>query len=218
MARNKHPEETVRLILDAAAMLFAQKGYDKTSLQDIIAATHLSKGAIYYHFVSKEDIFIKICDRIGEENSQILRKVRDSSQLNGREKLRQIFRLSLLSDYQEQMLQMIPYLLDNPKFLAVLMQNLYEEVVPLYMQPILEEGIADGSIQVNHPKEMAEAVMTLSNIWLHPLLRPSAPQEIRARCQVFNELTAWVGVPLLDDEMIDAMVSYSELLEKHQGQ
>ena len=47
MSRNKYPEETVKLILDTAAKLFAEKGYDETSLQDIIDRTNLSKGAIY---------------------------------------------------------------------------------------------------------------------------------------------------------------------------
>ena len=50
MARNKHPEQTVQLILDTASRLFFQKGYDRTTLQDIIDATKLSKGAIYHHF------------------------------------------------------------------------------------------------------------------------------------------------------------------------
>ena len=50
MARNKYPEETVKLILDAATHLFVEKGYDATSLQDIINETKLSKGAIYHHF------------------------------------------------------------------------------------------------------------------------------------------------------------------------
>ena len=35
MARNKHPEQTVQLILDTATRLFLQKGYDKTTLQDL---------------------------------------------------------------------------------------------------------------------------------------------------------------------------------------
>ena len=47
MARNKYPEETVKLILDVATHLFVEKGYDATSLQDIINETKLSKGAIY---------------------------------------------------------------------------------------------------------------------------------------------------------------------------
>ena len=57
MARNKHPEETVQRILTTASKLFLEKGYEKTSLQDIIRETGLSKGAIYHHFSSKEAIF-----------------------------------------------------------------------------------------------------------------------------------------------------------------
>ena len=36
MARNKHPEETVNLILDVSFRLFMEKGYEHTSIQDII--------------------------------------------------------------------------------------------------------------------------------------------------------------------------------------
>ena len=57
MARNKYPEETIQKILDTAERLFIEKGYDHTSLQDIIESTGLSKGGIYHHFASKEDIF-----------------------------------------------------------------------------------------------------------------------------------------------------------------
>ena len=45
MPRNKYPEQTVEKILDAAALLFLQKGYQNTTLQDIIDATKLSKGS-----------------------------------------------------------------------------------------------------------------------------------------------------------------------------
>ena len=54
MPRNKYPEQTVEKILNAAAALFAEKGYAHTTLQDIIDATGLSKGAVYHHFQSKE--------------------------------------------------------------------------------------------------------------------------------------------------------------------
>ena len=39
MARNKYPEETIQKILDTAERLFIEKGYDHTSLQDIIEST-----------------------------------------------------------------------------------------------------------------------------------------------------------------------------------
>lgn len=63
MARNKHPEETVKKILDVSMKLFLEKGYDHTTLSDIIQVSGLSKGAIYHHFASKAEILIRICDR-----------------------------------------------------------------------------------------------------------------------------------------------------------
>ena len=57
MARNKYPEETVNKILDVSMRLFLEKGFENTSMQDIVDGLGgLSKGAIYHHFKSKEDI------------------------------------------------------------------------------------------------------------------------------------------------------------------
>lgn len=125
MARNKYPEETVKLILDVATHLFVEKGYDATSLQDIINETNLSKGAIYHHFSSKEEIFEAIFHRIGEENTNALAKVRDDKSLNGLEKLRAIFKAALFNSNQSLMLTVTPCLLDNPRFLAMQIAQLY---------------------------------------------------------------------------------------------
>ncbi len=57
MARNKYPEITVEKILDVAQRLFLEKGYDNTTIQDIVNELGgLTKGAIYHHFKSKEEI------------------------------------------------------------------------------------------------------------------------------------------------------------------
>lgn len=82
MARNKHPEETVNLILDVAFRLFMEKGYEHTSIQDII--NHLgglSKGAIYHHFKSKEDILVAVTERITAESNDMLTVIRDRTDL-----------------------------------------------------------------------------------------------------------------------------------------
>ena len=76
MARNKHPEETVNLILDVAFRLFMEKGYEHTSIQDIIDHLGgLSKGAIYHHFKSKEDILVAVTERITAESNDMLTEI-----------------------------------------------------------------------------------------------------------------------------------------------
>ena len=58
MARNKYPEETRKRIVDTAARLFMEKGYDHTSIQDIIDNLGgLTKGAIYHHLNLKKRLW-----------------------------------------------------------------------------------------------------------------------------------------------------------------
>ena len=209
MARNKHPEQTVTRILDTASALFFQKGYDKTTLQDIIDATKLSKGAIYHHFVSKEAILIAVVDRMGEFNSSVLAQVRDRKGLTGAEKLREMFRTSMTLSFQGKILHMLPFLIENPKFMALQMQSILGEAAPHYILPILREGIADGSIRTDHPEQLSEVLLILSDLWLHPILRPSTPEQVRARCAFFNQFTRQYGFELLDEDLIETMAAFS---------
>lgn len=209
MGRNKYPEETVKLILDVATSLFTEQGYDATSLQDIINSTKLSKGAIYHHFASKEEILEAIFNRIGEENVVALAKIRDDVSLNGIEKLRSIFKEAVINSNQTLMLTITPYLLDNPRFLAMQIRQLYQIVAPKFIRPILQEGIDDGTIKAENPGELAEAIMILSNIWLNPLVNMVDEESMRKRCETFNKLLQGVGIEsLLDDEMIDVYTGY----------
>ena len=212
MARNKHPEETVRKILDTAERLFIEMGYDRTSLQEIIDETGLSKGAIYHHFASKEDIFYAVCDRIGRRNGEVLSRVRDDPSLNGLEKLRAMFKASLQPERQAKMFCMMPYLMDNAKFLATELRSIFTEVVPCFVEPIVRQGMADGSIRTEHPKELAEAMIILADGWINPIVQPTTPEEIRARCEIYNRLFQGFGVDgLIDQEIVNTLVQYAEM-------
>ena len=212
VARSKYPEETVQKILDTAERLFIEKGYDRASLQDIIVGTGLSKGAIYHHFTSKEDIFYSVCDRIGQRNAQVFSQVRDAPGLNGLDKLRSIFKASLQPEHQAKMFCMMPYLMDNAKFLATEMRSIFTEVTPAFVEPIIRQGMADGSINTSHPKELAEAMMMLSDIWINPIVQPTTPEEICARCAIYNQLFTGFGIDgLIDQEIVDTLVQYAQM-------
>ena len=137
MGRNKYPEETVNLIIEVATKLFTEKGYDHTSLQDIISETKLSKGAIYHHFSSKEEIFEAMYRRIGNENSEALAKIRDDKKLNGYQKLKAIFKAALTNPNQGIMMTATPCLLENTRFLAMQIRKIYDIVSPYFILPIL---------------------------------------------------------------------------------
>lgn len=56
MPRQLRAEQTRATIIKAAAELFDQKGYERTSLSDIVAHANVTKGALYFHFAAKEDL------------------------------------------------------------------------------------------------------------------------------------------------------------------
>jgi AcrR family transcriptional regulator len=56
-------EQTRALLVDAALRVFAERGYDEATVEDIAAAAGYSKGAYYFHFASKEDIFQELLDQ-----------------------------------------------------------------------------------------------------------------------------------------------------------
>ena len=199
-------------ILDTAERLFIEKGYEKTSLQDIITETGLSKGAIYHHFASKEDIFYYVCDRIGQRNAAVLSAVRDDGTLNGLEKLRKMFKDSLQPERQAKMFCMMPYLMDNAKFLATEMRSIFKDVVPVFVEPIIRQGIEDGSIRTDHPRELAEAMLMLSDMWVNPIVQPSTAEEILARCEIYNQLFRSFGIDgLIDREVVSVLAKYAEM-------
>ncbi len=59
-------EEKRQELLNAAEKLFCAKGYEGTSVQDILNAAEMSKGGFYHHFASKEDVIKALCARRAE--------------------------------------------------------------------------------------------------------------------------------------------------------
>ena len=152
MPRNKYPEQTVEKILDAAALLFLQKGYQNTTLQDIIDATKLSKGAVYHHFRSKEEIAQRVGDRLGDQMWEPLRHIRDDPALTGLQKLQAVFAASFAGQRQQQIAQTLPHLCSNPQFLAMELTNIEAHLAPECIAPMIRQGMADGSMPMHWRK------------------------------------------------------------------
>lgn len=66
MVHQARAAETRREILDAAVELFSEHGYGGTNLNQIIRRAHVTHGAFYYHFASKDDVAFAIIDQVAE--------------------------------------------------------------------------------------------------------------------------------------------------------
>lgn len=216
MARNKHPEETVNLILDVAFRLFMEKGYEHTSIQDIINQLGgLSKGAIYHHFKSKEDILIAVTDRMTDASNQMLATIRDRKDLSGKEKLKTIFKESICRPVQNDIFTVAPGFWNNPRLLFSLLQDTIQNTAPDYILPIIRQGIADGSIQTDYPEQLSELILLAANVWLNPMIFDSTVEESCRKFMVFDQMLQGFGLDLLDQEMLDRLQELTDIYQKN---
>ena len=123
MARNKYPEVTVEKILEVSQRLFLEKGYDNTTIQDIVDELGgLTKGAIYHHFKSKEEIMDALSEKMFTSNNPF-EAVKKRKELNGLEKMRLAVKLNQADENQVELTRQAIPLLKNPRVLAGMLES-----------------------------------------------------------------------------------------------
>ena len=201
MSRNKYPEETVNLILDVSQRLFIEKGYDNTTIQDIIDELGgLTKGAIYHHFSSKQDILDAVIERLFAKNtlSASWRKIQSDTDITGGEKLKRMLAAALTDEQEQQFRKLGVHLQNMPQMLSDLVLRSVNDIAPNAFEPVIEEGVRDGSLSVMFPKQAAEAVSLIANIWINPLVFPVDNEELKVKFEYICGITKSIGLDISD--------------------
>lgn len=192
-----------------------EKGYEHTSIQDIIDNLGgLSKGAIYHHFKSKEDILFAVTDRMTAESNQMLAVIRDRTDLNGKEKLKTIFKASINRPVQDDIFTVAPDFHNNAKLLFSLLHDTIDNVAPNYILPIIQQGISDGSIETNYPEQLAELILLAANIWMNPMIFNSSVEESYRKFMVFNQMMQSFGLDIIDGEILERLQELTSIYQK----
>ncbi|MCZ1267020.1 MULTISPECIES: TetR/AcrR family transcriptional regulator [Paenibacillus] len=206
MARNKHPEQTVQQILNVAAQLFTDKGFEKTSIQDIIVTLGMSKGAVYHHFRSKEEILEAVMEQQFNYTAQMLdHLVTNTTTTPARDKLVQILE-HVVSDQQAHSLdRVLRAQIKNPVFIVRGIQQAVRIDAPV-IAAILREGITDGSIHTEDPEACAEVFMMLVNIWINPTLFDRNSTETKQRLYFLQRLMNMLGADIVSESLIERIL------------
>jgi AcrR family transcriptional regulator len=158
----KEPEVRRSEILDVAQRLFYRKGYEQTSVQDIITKIGIAKGTFYHYFSSKLDLLDAVIERMIEQTLQSLEPMITDDQLFALEKFKKFF--TDIADWKTE----------NKTFLLDIMSIWYKDenailrhkvraasvksTIPLLTQ-IIEQGITEGVFVTEHPADIAEIVL-----------------------------------------------------------
>lgn len=213
MARpvKKQPLEWEKEILDAAKFLFLSKGYEETSVSDIMERVGGAKGMFYRFFESKEKVMQALGDRMFLENNPF-EEVRARTDLNGLQKIKEVFALDRADEEREAVNEQAISILKDPRILAAAVEANRRVLTPLWFE-LIEEGRRDGSIQTAYAKELSE-LLPLVNFWLMPSVFPASAEEILHKCEFIAKVLTAMGLPIMDE----AMFARTERLLGQSGQ
>lgn len=151
-------------ILDSAQALFFERGYERTTVNDVIARVGISKGGFYHHFSAKEDLLEGITARLAEDAVARVRDILEDPSLDA---------LARLNGFLARSRQM--KIADAPKLRAAFDVVFRPENLMLYhrinaasiavMRPVLAgiiaQGKAEGRFAVPDPEAAAEIILHL---------------------------------------------------------
>lgn len=157
----KKPEIRKKEILDTAQKFFYQKGYEQTSIQDIIDDLEIAKGTFYYYFTSKLDLLDRLVDRATSEILAALKPIVDSD-MNAIKKFNAFFRTATVMNIQkiDVFLVMLKVMFkDENTIIRVKMYRRMVEKIKSLFSSIIEQGIKEGVFNTQFPDDVAELLM-----------------------------------------------------------
>lgn len=208
MSGNKK-QDRKQEFLDTALDLFYEKGYEKTTINDIIGAMDVSKGAFYHYFQSKEDIIETISLDYAQRALKIAKETLKRNDLNAIDKLNTLIKkVQMYKGEQEEKRHRIRKSLryENLKLEKTIYIKLKDLMLPIY-EGIISEGIKDGLFKVNNPIEMTEFMFIMFN-GLNSSLR-----EIEGKIDDLDDLEA----KQLLNQISEKLIFNEEVLEKILG-
>lgn len=150
--------------IDAAEQLFRSRGYEHTSVQDILDALGVSRGAFYHYFGSKSELLEAVVDRMVTQIAQVVEPIVDDPGIPAPDKLRRLFEAAsswklARADLMHAVLE--AWVSDE----NALMREKYRRHVTRALTPLLariaDQGIRDGTITTLSAEGTARTIIHL---------------------------------------------------------
>ena len=142
-------------ILDTAQKLFMEQGFDQTSISQILEATQIARGTLYYYFSSKEEIMDAIIERTIERAFTASQAFADNRGLTIIERL--VGSMAALNLNHQEGEEVLLHLNQPQKTNQILLER-----APQILLPIIQDGITAGDMRTDYPYESLEMILTYS--------------------------------------------------------
>jgi AcrR family transcriptional regulator len=153
-----------RELVDVAQRLFLESGYERTTVNDVIAAAGVSKGAFYHHFRAKEDLLEAIAERFARQSLEALGAVSGNptlnalGRLNGMLTLIRVRKMEAMPDLRALFAALLRP--DNAVLYYRVMGAVFSAIVPAFAA-VIADGQRDGVFDVADASLAAEVMLSL---------------------------------------------------------
>lgn len=211
MPRTNNAQKTIENILAISEKLFLEKGYEKTTTQAIVNETGLSKGTLFHHFKSKEDILAAVLDKHNEAMAQDMQHwLTEISHLSAKEKIASLFN-RFYDTAETTPLSKMAITSKSPRLIIEDLRGWSKKISPL-VTTLIKEGQQDGSITTDFPEECAQLFNLLFCIWCDPGTLECSAQDLRKRLLFIQHTMRLLGVDVASDEFIEKSMKFAENL------
>lgn len=153
-------------LIDCAQTLFLSRGYERTTINDVISATGLSKGAFYHHFRAKEDLLEAIAGRAAQEALVFSAALEADPRLDALQRLNRLLALGRewKREHIGELKAMFETLLrpQNALLYHRIVEATFTVMAPA-LATIIAQGQAEGVFAAGDPRAMADALLWLNN-------------------------------------------------------
>lgn len=161
MKNSKEYTERRNEILDAAARLFSNKGYNKCTINDILNEVGIAKGTFYYYFNSKEEVLDAIIERVTEIVVARAEEVASNPELSPVMKLlNTIISMRVESEVDNDLMEEL-HKPENALMHQKSLSSIVTKVTPV-LAKVVEEGISQGIFKADFPKQYMQIFLTSS--------------------------------------------------------
>jgi len=181
MRVSKKHDVRLNEILDVSEKLFATKGYERTTVNDILDGVCIGKGTFYHYFKSKEEVMDAVIARIANMAKDISQAVAGMSGLSAHEKFIKVF-----SDQAGQYDGIVEQLHHDDNS-AMHLKSLTETILAITpaLTQIIEQGVEEGVYHTPYPQESFEFLFTGAQFLLDPGLFKWSPEELFQKLKAF---------------------------------
>jgi len=213
MSRTINPQKTISTILSVSEQLFLERGYEKTTTQEIVNETGLSKGTIFHHFKSKEDILAAVLNRHNGETASDMRKwLSEMGCLSAKDKIVSLFN-RFYDEAESKPLSKLALISQSPRLILEDLRVWAKKISPIIAE-LIEEGNQDGSVKTDFPDECAQLFNLLFCIWCDPVTLECNAEGLHKRLQFIQHTMRLLGVDVASDEFIEKSMKFAENMYK----